>query len=142
MLQSVRKTKIHTVIDYLNMLPDNVYLPLENIRKIVKSLVPDAEETIRYMVPVYKHKGLLVGYGADKNRCSFSVMSSKVLKDFEEEVKDFETNSGSICFTQEKPIPNDLIIRIVKARVAENDLKTFKQTKRNALTRGKVFQSD
>ena len=49
MLQSVRKTKIHTVIDYLNMLPDNVYLPLENIRKIVKSLVPDAEETIRYM---------------------------------------------------------------------------------------------
>ena len=125
MLQWIQKTKIHTVTDYLNILPDNVYLPLENIRQIIKSLVPEAEETIRYMIPVFKYKGLLVGYGASKNKCSFFVMSSMVLKYFNEEIKDFDTTSESIRFTIEKPIPNDLIIRIVLARVAENELKTI-----------------
>jgi len=139
MLQLNHKTKINSVTDYLNLLPDNLYLPLENIRQIIKSLVPDAEETIRYMIPVYKHKGLLVGYGASKNQCSFFVMSSTVLKDFKEDIKGFETTKASIRFTQEKPIPNDLITRIVMARVAENELKVITRQRTKALSRLKVL---
>jgi uncharacterized protein YdhG (YjbR/CyaY superfamily) len=139
MLQIKHKTRIRTVIDYLNMLPDNLYLPLENIRQIIKSLVPDAEETIRYMIPVYKHKGLLVGYGAAKSRCSFFVMSNEVLKDFENELKDFETTDVSIHFTLDKPIPNELITRIVMARVAENELNVIAKRKSKASSRTKVM---
>jgi len=139
MSPSIQKTEIHTVIDYLNTLPDNVYLPLENIRQIIKYLVPDAVETIRYMIPVYKHKGLLVGFGASKNQCSFFVMSSKVLKEIKEEVKDFETTSESIRFTQEKPIPNDLITRIVMARVAENEVRAIEKRKSKVLTKHKTM---
>ncbi|MDD4972110.1 MAG: DUF1801 domain-containing protein [Paludibacter sp.] len=133
------KTLINSVTDYLNMLPDNVYLPLENIRQIIKSLVPDAEETMKYMIPVYKHKGLLVGYGATKNQCSFFVFSSSVLKDFEEDIKGFKTTKLSIRFTQDNPIPNELITRIVMARVAENELKVITRRKTNALSRHKVL---
>jgi uncharacterized protein YdhG (YjbR/CyaY superfamily) len=140
MSQSIRKTKIHTVIDYLNTLPDQVYLPLENIRQIIKSLVPDAKETIRYMIPVYKHKGLLVGFGASKNQCSFFVMSSTVLNDIKEELKDFETTSDSIHFTQDMPIPNDLITRIVMARVAENESKAIEKRKSKGLTKRNTMQ--
>lgn len=121
MLQTRQKIKINTVNDYLNMLPDNVYLPLENIRQIIRSLVPDVEETISYMIPAYKHKGMLVGFGVAKKHCSFYVMNSTLLKEYKEDLKDFETTMGTIHFTPEKPIPNELITRIIMARVAENE---------------------
>jgi len=117
------KQNINRVDDYLSVLPDEVYLTLENIRQIIKFLVPDAEETISYKVPSYKYKGMLVGYGASKKHCSFFVMSSTLLNDFKDDIKDFDTSTGTIRFTPEKPIPNDLITRIVMARLAENEAK-------------------
>ena len=117
------KQNINRVDDYLSVLPDEVYLTLENIRQIIKFLVPDAEETISYKVPSYRYKGMLVGYGASKKHCSFFVMSSTLLNDFKDDIKDFDTSTGTIRFTPEKPIPNDLITRIVMARLAENEAK-------------------
>ena len=122
------KDKINTVDDYLSELPDDVFLVLENIRQIIKFLVPDAEETISYRVPSYKFKGMLVGFGATKSHCSFFVMSSTLLNEFEEEVKDFDTSTGTIRFTPEKPIQNELITRIVMTRVAENEAKSILKT--------------
>ena len=115
--------KINTVEEYLSMLPDDVFQALENIRQIIQFLVPDAEETISYRVPSYKYKGMLVGFGATRNHCSFFVMSSTLLNDFQDEIKDFDTSTGTIRFTPEKPIPNDLITRIVMTRLAENEAK-------------------
>jgi len=126
MEQTKLKSKITSVDEYLNELPDDVYTVLENIRQIIKFLVPDAEETISYQVPSYKHKGMLVGFGASKDHCSFFVMSSTLLKDFDEDIKDFDTSTGTIRFTPDKPIPNDLITRIVMARLAENEAKSKK----------------
>ena len=129
MQQFKQKYKINSVTDYLNVLPDNVYTALENIRQIIKYLVPGAEETISYQVPSYKYKGLLVGFGAAKNHCSFFVMSSTLLKDFKDEIKDFETSTGTIRFSPDKPIPNDLITKIVMARLAENEAKQRRNEK-------------
>jgi len=125
MQQTKQNSKINTVDDYLSALPDNVYLALENIREIIRFLVPGAEETISYQVPTYKYKGMLVGFGASKNHCSFFVMSSTLLKDFKEDIKDFDTSTGTIRFTPEKPIPNDLITRLVMARLAQNEAKAL-----------------
>jgi len=115
--------KMNTVDEYLSGLPDDVFLALENIRQIIQFLVPDAEETISYRVPSYKYKGMLVGFGATNNHCSFFVMSSTLLNDFQDEIKDFDTSTGTIRFTPDKPIPNDLITRIVMTRLAENEAK-------------------
>jgi len=115
--------KMNTVGEYLSGLPDDVFLALENIRQIIQFLVPDAEETISYRVPSYKYKGMLVGFGATNNHCSFFVMSSTLLNDFQDEIKDFDTSTGTIRFTPDKPIPNDLITRIVMTRLAENEAK-------------------
>jgi uncharacterized protein YdhG (YjbR/CyaY superfamily) len=49
------------------------------------------------------------------------------MKEFEKEVKDFDTSTGTIRFTPEKPIPNELITRIVMTRVAENEAKALKK---------------
>ena len=129
MQQNNHKTKIKSVTDYLNELPENVYIALENIRQIIKYLVPDAEETISYQVPSYKYKGMLVGFGAAKNHCSFFVMSSTLLNDFKDDIQGFETSTGTIRFTPEKPIPNDLITKIVMARLAENEAKQRRNEK-------------
>jgi len=50
-------------------------------------------------------------------------MSSTLLNDFKDEVKDFKTSTGTIRFSPDKPIPNDLITKIVMARLAENEAK-------------------
>ena len=129
MQQTKSNREITSIDGYLSGLPDDVYLALENIREIIRSLVPDAEEVISYMIPAFKHKGMLVGFGAAKKHCSFFVMSSTLLKDYEEELKGFDTSTGTIRFTPEKPIPNDLITRIVMARVAENEFKSIRKNK-------------
>jgi uncharacterized protein YdhG (YjbR/CyaY superfamily) len=66
-------------------------------------------------------------------------MSNEVLKDFENELKDFETTDVSIHFTLDKPIPNELITRIVMARVAENELNVIAKRKSKASSRTKVM---
>ena len=129
MQQTKSNREIASIDGYLSRLPDNVYLALENVREIIRSLVPDAEETISYKIPAFKYKSMLVGFGAAKDHCSFFVMSSTLLKDYEEEMKGFDTSTGTIRFTPEKPIPNDLITRIVMARVAENELKSIRKNK-------------
>ena len=55
-------------------------------------------------------------------------MSSTLLKEFKEEMKDFDTSTGTIRFTPEKPIPNELITRIGMTRVAENEAKSRLKT--------------
>ena len=120
---STKKIKINSVDDYLSDLPEDVYLALENLRQLILYLAPEAEETISYMIPTYKYHGMLVGFGAAKKHCSFFVMSSTLLKDFEEEMNDFETSTGTIRFTPEKPLPTELVTRVVLARMAENELK-------------------
>jgi uncharacterized protein YdhG (YjbR/CyaY superfamily) len=129
MQQTKSKKEIASIDGYLSGLPDNVYLALENMREIIRSLVPDVEETISYKIPAFKYKRMLVCFGAAKNHCSFFVMSSTLLKEYEEEIKEFDTSTGTIRFTPEKPIPNDLITRIVMARVAENESKSLRKKK-------------
>jgi len=56
-------------------------------------------------------------------------MSSTLLNDFKDDIKGFETSTGTIRFTPEKPIPNDLITKIVMARLAENEAKQRRNEK-------------
>src|SRR5207247_11052456 len=89
-------------------------------RRSNKAGAPGAEESIRYKMPAFRDNGMLVYYGGFKDHCSFFVACAKVRRQFSAELEPFETGKGTLRFMHDRPLPSDLVIRIVKARLAEN----------------------
>jgi uncharacterized protein YdhG (YjbR/CyaY superfamily) len=113
-----------TVEDYLEGVPEPARSTLNKVRSVIRSAAPtEATETISYGIPTFKYKGSLVAFAAFKEHCSLFPMGSSVLKAFERELKDFRVTKGTLHFPVDKPMQAALIKKIVKARVAQNELK-------------------
>lgn len=117
-----KRVRVRDVDSYLNEIPEPGRSTLMSIRAIIKDAVPEAEEVISYQIPTFKFKGSLVGYAAFKKHCSFFVMSSSLIKSFENQLTGYETTKGAIHFPLDKPLPSALVKAIIKARIDENTL--------------------
>src|SRR5689334_10387527 len=112
------------VDEYLASVPEPARTTLQKVRAAVRSAVPSGtEETITYRMPAFKYKGPLVGFAAFPSHCGFYVMSSTLLKAFKTELEGFETATGTIRFPVDKPLPVALVKKLVKARIAENEMR-------------------
>ena len=112
-----------SVEEYLDRVPAEDRAALEQLRGIIRAMVPDADEVISYGVPTFRRGGNLVGYGAATGHLSFFAMSGSVLGDLAEELSPFGTSKGTVRFTREHPIPRSLVERIVGIRMAENEAR-------------------
>ena len=110
-----------TVDDYLHALPEEVHVALQGIREAIKAAAPMAEEVISYQIPTYKHHGSLVHFAAFKDHCSFFGVSKQMLADFKEELKPFKIANTTIHFSAENPLPAELVTKMVKRRIKENE---------------------
>lgn len=119
-------TAIKDVDSYLSALPQYFRDALENLRKTIKEVAPDAEEVISYQMPAYKFHGMLVGFAAFKNHCGFYLWNSETINRFKDDLKDFSISKGTIRFSPEKPIPDQLLRQLIKARIQENLNKSTK----------------
>jgi len=109
------------VDEYLAAVPEPARGTLKHIRDVIRSVVPaEATEVISYGIPMLKYRGMLVGYAAFKNHCSLFPTGSGVLDRFEKELRGYRTSKGTIQFPSDKPLPDALVKKIVKARVKEN----------------------
>lgn len=79
-------------------------------------MVPDAEEVISYGVPTMKRGGAIVHFAAFKSHCS--LFAGYTVGDFAEELRGYRTSTGTIRFTPDHPLPEDLVRRIVQARLS------------------------
>ena len=70
-----RSTPAASVDDYLAAVPEDARAALEKLRKTIKAAAPGATEVISYQIPAYRYHGLLVGFAAFKDHCTFHVMS-------------------------------------------------------------------
>ncbi len=96
---------------------------MHQIREAIRSVVPsEATEIISYKIPAFRHKKVLVWYAAFANHCSLFPTAS-VIEAFKDELKGFSTSKGTIHFPTDKPMPVELIKRLVKARVEQSDSK-------------------
>ena len=123
--------------DYLKALPEDQRAALEKLRKQILAAAPDAEEHFGYGLPGFKHNGHPMLYlGAAKNHVA---LYGSVPVGFKERLKDFTVSKGTIQFTPEKPLPAALVKDIVKAKVAEIDVrwpvKVKKAARKNAATK-------
>jgi uncharacterized protein YdhG (YjbR/CyaY superfamily) len=112
------------VDEYLARIPQPAGSTLKKVRAAIRSTVPsEATEGISYRIPIVKYKGMLVGYAAFSNHCSFFPMSYAVIRKFKKELKDFQISKGTIRFPVDKPPSVALVKKLVKARVKEKDDK-------------------
>jgi len=107
--------KYKTIDEYISSFPQSTQLFLNNIKKTIKEVVPEALETISYGMPTFKLKKNLIHFAAYKHHIGIYPTPSGV-EVFKKELKEYKTSKGAIQFPLNKPIPLDLIRRIVKYR--------------------------
>lgn len=120
------KNKSKTFNEYISSFPKNIQNILQKIRQVVRENAPNAEETISYGMPAFKLNGKsLVYFAAWKNHIGFYPAGSlesfkKELSTFRKELTPYKQVKGTIKFPYDKPIPFDLLKKIVKFRVKQN----------------------
>lgn len=108
-----------TVDQYFSNIPsEEARAALQRLREIIKSEAPDAEEVISYGIPTYKLNGFVASIAAFKNHCSF--FPGHTVRDFSAELTGFKTLRGTVQFKPSSPIPEDLVRRMIQARLEEN----------------------
>src|SRR5271155_223883 len=104
---------------YISQFPADVQAILEKVRATIRDAAPDATETISYQMPAFKQHGILVYFAAWKNHIGLypPVSGDKALQ---KAIAPYAGPKGNLQFPLEKPIPYDLIGRIVKLRVKQD----------------------
>ena len=111
-----------TVEEYLANVPEPAQSTLRHVRAVIRSVVPaETTEVIGYGIPTFKYKRGLVAFAAFTNHCSFFPLGASAIDSFKEELKGFRVSKGTLHFPLDKPLPDALVKKIVKARIAQND---------------------
>jgi len=94
---------------------------LERVRGVIRRAAPDAEETISYGMPAFKGPGrFFISYAAWQRHCSIYPLSDAFLAAHVHELEGFNRTKGSLHFTPERPLPDDLLEALVLAEVARS----------------------
>lgn len=107
-----------SVIDvYFNTVTPAQKAEFERVRSLVKSVVPDAEETISYGMPAFRYKGkYLLGFAVSTGHLSLHP-TPEPIAELKDKLAKYKTAKGTIRFTLEKPLPDSLIKQIIKIRL-------------------------
>lgn len=112
--------RLETTDEYIAGFPEDVQKILEKVRQTIKQAAPDAEETISYQMPTFKQNGSYVVYFAAFKKHLGLYPTPEGIEAFKDELAPYKNAKGSVQFPLDKPIPYDLIGRIVTFRVKEN----------------------
>lgn len=108
-----------TVIDeYLNKLEPEQKAQLGQVRQIIKRIVPEAEEVISYGIPAFKLNGsYIIGFAGFKNHLSLFPTGAPV-EALQAKLQGFKLSKGTIQFSAENPISENLIKELIEYRLA------------------------
>jgi uncharacterized protein YdhG (YjbR/CyaY superfamily) len=108
-----------SVEEYLAGVPEPARSTLEKVRAAIRSVVPaESTEEISYGIPTFKYNGSLVWFAAFSKHCSL-FPSASVINAFKEELKEYKIPKGTIQFPVDKPLPDALVKKMVRMRLAE-----------------------
>ncbi len=108
---------------YLSNLRDEAQSAVQVIRTLIKETAPDAQEGLSYGVGGFSQNGKYFIYYAGYKKHTSIYPASRPHPAFEEELKHYKGGKDTIQFPLNQPIPVDLIQRIVRFRIGENEEK-------------------
>lgn len=133
MRTSKSEKPISDVNSYLAKVPEPARTTLNKIRATIRSAVPpETTEGLSYGMPAFHYKGALVAYAAFKDHCSLFPMQASLIDDLQKELKNYRTSKGTLQFPLDKPLPAALLKKMVKLRVAENEIRAAIKAEKHA----------
>jgi uncharacterized protein YdhG (YjbR/CyaY superfamily) len=113
------KKEFQTIDEYIKTFPKDVQSVLEKTRQTIRNAAPGAVEAISYQIPTFKlNDKNLVHFAAFKNHIGFYPTPSGI-EAFKKELSQYKVTKGSVQFLLNKPIPYDLLEKIVIFRSKE-----------------------
>lgn len=117
------KMKEHKDInEYISNAPEHVRDSLNQIRKLVKELAPDATEKISYGIPTFYLNGNLLHFAGYEKHIGFYPGSAPIAE-FKDDLAGYVTSKGTVQFPIDKPLPLELIKKITNACIERNRAK-------------------
>lgn len=118
-----QKRKCKTIDEYVRTFPKDVQGVLERLRQTIRKTAPQAVETISYDMPTFKLDGkFLVSFAAWKSHIGLYPIPSGTAA-FQKEVSPYRGAKSTVRFPLEKPIPHDLVEKLVLFRMRETHEK-------------------
>jgi uncharacterized protein YdhG (YjbR/CyaY superfamily) len=114
-----KKSRPTTIDEYIAQFPADVQQILVKVRAVIRESAPAAVEKISYQMPGFDLNGSLVWFAAHEHYIGLYPTGSGI-EAFKEELATYKSSKGAVQFPLDKPIPYELISKIVKFRVAEN----------------------
>ncbi|MDR2825072.1 MAG: DUF1801 domain-containing protein [Prevotellaceae bacterium] len=114
--------EIKTIDEYIMGFEPVIQKTLNELRNFIKTEAPEATEKISYGMPTFYLKGNLVHFAAFKDHYGFFPSPSGI-NEFAEELAPYRTGKGTLCFPFNKPIPWDILKKVIQYRVEENSKK-------------------
>lgn len=116
----MEKEKQYSTIDeYIGLYPPDVRQKLKELRAVIRSAAPDAQEKISWSMPTFYLCGNLVHFAAHKNHIGFYPGASGV-EAFLKETTEYKTSKGAVQLPLDKPLPKEIIFKVTAIRAKEN----------------------
>lgn len=114
-----KKARPTTITEYINSAPKEAQKKLREMRACIRAAAPGAKESLKWGMPAYSYRRILVTFAGFKHHIGFYPTPSAVTA-FADDLSKFATAKGSIQFPLEKPLPLALIRKITAFRVRES----------------------
>ena len=114
------RSTANSVDEYIAEFPPETQKVLEELRALIKASAPDAIEKISYAIPTFDLNGKHLVHFAGYERHVGLYPAPSGLEAFKEDLKPYKSGKGSVQFPLGRPLPKELIRRIVEFRVEQN----------------------
>lgn len=109
-----------SVDDALAGLPPADAAALAHVVAVARRLAPDAEDGVSYGVPALRVAGKpLVGVSRASRHLALYPFSTAAVDAVRDALDGFEVSKGTVRFTADRPLPEDVLVRLLAARLAE-----------------------
>ena len=105
--------KPQTIDEYIAAQDESVQPMLREIRSIIQTAIPEAEERISWSMPTYWKGRNIIHFAASKNHLGI-YPGDEATAAFAEELTDYSVSKGTIRLPYDRPIPEQLVVRIAK----------------------------
>jgi len=106
---------------YLKTAPKESHAKLKQLRRTIKYVAPKAKEGISYKMPFYDYYGALIWFAAFKNHVGIFIRPP-IIQEHKKELEAYVTTKSAVHLPLDRPLPVALIRKLVKARMAKNEL--------------------
>jgi uncharacterized protein YdhG (YjbR/CyaY superfamily) len=109
-----------SVDEYIAQFPPETQKVLADLRKLIRATAPGVTEKISYAIPTFNLNGrYLVYFAGWKKHIAFYPVTGGMANEFGKSLEPYQSGKATLQFPLDKPMPRNLIRRIVKFRMKE-----------------------